>query len=168
MSREYPWYEVVRDDGLEQGDLFTKLPVIAPHPELSFPLPADEVLAEVDEYDVILMTQSCDLANDKVRDVILCPHWDLETADIGKSKAKQIRAGREHRYLLLNRRDEEPTLDVRLVDFGRIFSLPKRYVREFAATQNPRLRLLPPYREHLAQAFARFFMRVGLPQGIEL
>ncbi len=27
----------------------------------------------------------------------------------------------------------------------------------------PRLRLLPPYREHLSQAFARFFMRVGLP-----
>jgi hypothetical protein len=24
------------------------------------------------------------------------------------------------------------------------------------------LRLLPPYREHLSQAFARFFMRVGL------
>jgi len=26
-----------------------------------------------------------------------------------------------------------------------------------------RLRLLPPDREHLAQAFARFFMRAGLP-----
>jgi hypothetical protein len=25
------------------------------------------------------------------------------------------------------------------------------------------VRLLPPYREHLAQAFARFFIRVGLP-----
>ncbi len=29
-----------------------------------------------------------------------------------------------------------------------------------------RLRLLPPYREHLAQGFARFFMRVGLPVDI--
>jgi hypothetical protein len=27
----------------------------------------------------------------------------------------------------------------------------------------PRPQLLPPYREHLSQAFARFFMRVGLP-----
>ena len=26
--------------------------------------------------------------------------------------------------------------------------------------------LLPPYREHLSQAFARFFMRVGLPLDI--
>jgi len=30
-----------------------------------------------------------------------------------------------------------------------------------------RFRLLPPYREHLSQAFARFFMRVGLPIPIE-
>jgi hypothetical protein len=29
-----------------------------------------------------------------------------------------------------------------------------------------RLRLLPPYREHLSQSFARFFMRVGLPVDI--
>ena len=28
------------------------------------------------------------------------------------------------------------------------------------------LRLLSPYREHLSQAFARYFMRVGLPQNI--
>lgn len=28
------------------------------------------------------------------------------------------------------------------------------------------LRLLPPYREHLSQAFARYFMRVGLPQDL--
>ena len=39
-------------------------------------------------------------------------------------------------------------------------------VRELAASQGPRLRLNPPYREHLAQAFARFFMRVGLPVDI--
>jgi hypothetical protein len=31
-----------------------------------------------------------------------------------------------------------------------------------------RLRLLPPYREHLSQAFARFFMRIGLPVHIDL
>lgn len=29
-----------------------------------------------------------------------------------------------------------------------------------------RLRLLPPYREHLSQAFARYFMQVGLPVNV--
>jgi hypothetical protein len=39
-------------------------------------------------------------------------------------------------------------------------------VREFANAAGHRLRLLPPYREHLSQAFARLFMRVGLPADI--
>jgi hypothetical protein len=52
---------------------------------------------------------------------------------------------------------------VRVVDFRQLFSLPLAFVRKRAALAGPRLRLLPPYREHLAQAFARYFMRVGLP-----
>jgi hypothetical protein len=31
------------------------------------------------------------------------------------------------------------------------------------ARNQVRPQLLPPYREHLSQSFARFFMRVGLP-----
>jgi hypothetical protein len=56
--------------------------------------------------------------------------------------------------------------DVRVVDFRSAFSLPVGVLRRVAEQRKPRLRLLPPYREHLAQAFARFFMRVGLPVGI--
>ncbi|MCS6860043.1 MAG: hypothetical protein NZT92_06970 [Abditibacteriales bacterium] len=56
--------------------------------------------------------------------------------------------------------------EIRVVDFRRVYTLPKAFVRNFAAAQGKRLRPLPPYREHLAQAFARFFMRVGLPVDI--
>ena len=35
-------------------------------------------------------------------------------------------------------------------------------------SKSDRIRVLPPYREHLSQAFARFFMRVGLPQDIKI
>lgn len=28
--------------------------------------------------------------------------------------------------------------------------------------------LMPPYREHLSQAFARYFMRVGLPIYVQI
>ena len=55
---------------------------------------------------------------------------------------------------------------VNLVDFHRIFSLPLEFMRSLAQTRGPHLRLLPPYREHLGQAFARYFMRVGLPADI--
>jgi len=44
--------------------------------------------------------------------------------------------------------------------------LPLQYFRAFAAGAGERVRLSPSYREHLAQAFARFFMRVGLPVDI--
>jgi hypothetical protein len=56
--------------------------------------------------------------------------------------------------------------EVRIVDFRRVFSLPLTFVRQRAPRTGDRLRLLPPYREHLSQAFARYFMRVGLPQDI--
>ena len=168
MSREYPWYQLVEGDELEQGDLFAALPVITPHRELLFPLPEADLPVEVDQYDVVVMTQSCDLTNDKVEDVILCPHWKLEDAGIPRNRIKEIRSGRVNRYLLLNSCEMGPGLTLRVVDFGRIFSVPKTYLRAFARSQTSRLRLLPPYREHLSQAFARFFMRVGLPQDIEI
>jgi len=56
--------------------------------------------------------------------------------------------------------------EVRVVDFRRLHSLPVSFVRRRAENAGARLRLLPPYREHLSQAFARFFMRVGLPVDI--
>ena len=48
-------------------------------------------------------------------------------------------------------------------NFQQVYSLPKEYIFGFVQSKSLRLRLLPPYREYLSQAFARFFMRVGLP-----
>jgi len=53
-----------------------------------------------------------------------------------------------------------------VVDFRQIFSLPVPYLRKHAASLGSRWRLQSPYREHFSQAFARFFMRVGLPAAI--
>ena len=73
--------------------------------------------------------------------------------------------GQVYRYTFLA---DSPYSDcpmgVRIIDFGYVFTLPKPTVRQLARLQGKHLRLCPPYREHLAQAFARFFMRVGLPQ----
>lgn len=172
--RSYPWYEPVEGDRVAQGDLLLRLPVILPVPDLAVPL-GDDVAVEIQEYDCVVMTQTCDLEQEKVKEVILCPHWSPEEAAsmdpslAGKNAPEEIRKGRRPRYLLLNSSDVDGLpLECRIVDFGRIFSLPKHYVRAFAAERGRRLRLCPPYREHLAQGFARFFMRVGLPQDIKL
>lgn len=45
--------------------------------------------------------------------------------------------------------------------------VPNDYVVEVAKKVKKRLMLLPPYREALAQAYGRYFMRVGNPIDIE-
>lgn len=55
-------------------------------------------------------------------------------------------------------------MEHRVVDFHAIYTVPRDFLETLLLDRNkPRVRLLPPYREHLSQAFARFFMRVGLP-----
>jgi hypothetical protein len=169
------WYEAVEGGTLEQGDLLLQCPVFVPHLE-SFPLVENQdVDIFIQYFDVIVMTQSCDLENGKTQDVVLCAHWDLEGAKkhdpaLARSGAlSEIKSGRRPRYTLLNRSEQtEPALGLRIVDCGKVFCLPLTFVQSLAVQQGPRLRLLSPYREHLSQAFARFFMRVGLPQDIEL
>jgi hypothetical protein len=57
--------------------------------------------------------------------------------------------------------------EIRVVDFHDVFTIPRAFLESLLASrQSKRLRLLPPSREHLSQAFARFFMRVGLSQPI--
>jgi hypothetical protein len=51
----------------------------------------------------------------------------------------------------------------KLLNLKQILSAPLAIVKRIADKQAKRIRLLPPYREHLTQAFARQFMRVGLP-----
>jgi hypothetical protein len=68
-------------------------------------------------------------------------------------------------YFLLN---EEPVagFPFSIVNFHSIYAAPKDYLLELAGRQNLRIRLRPPYRENLSQAFGKYFMRVGLPLDI--
>jgi hypothetical protein len=168
----YPWYTIVDGDELEQGDILYDCPVFIPDPEL---LLQEEVAVnfEWEERDVIVMSQSCDLekGHEKVTEVLLCGLWrrseikeghlttprGLEDARRGHLPASHLLAQCD---LPLFERE------VCVVDFRRVYSLPVEYLRKRATAQPTRLRLLPPYREHLAQAFARYFMRVGLPVAI--
>ncbi len=74
-----------------------------------------------------------------------------------------LRKGRLLSHHLFNiceiERHQAPHL---VADFGDAFSIPFEYAEELAGTEE-RIRLQPPYREQLAQMFARFYMRVGLP-----
>ena len=167
--KEYPWYEVVsRDDDLMQGDFIRDCPVVIPPSEIS-----DEIEVKIMNYNVVVMSQSCDLVQRKLDLVLVCPIWPLsdfeKRSDFFKSKEgkEALRRGNVPGYHLLNKCEiEEFKTDYLIVDFRSVYSVPFNFLLELAKKRGSRMRLLPPYREHLSQAFARFFMRVGLPVDI--
>jgi hypothetical protein len=172
-KREYPWYEVVNNKELVlQGDLLLSCPV--PVPVQGSVLKEGETPSfEIVEYDVIIMSQSCDIVFKKIDLVLVCPVWklsDLEIRDafIKSSGGKEtLRQGNIPGYHLLNRCEiEGMPMDFMVVDFRNTYSIPFDLISDISKKQDKRLRLLPPYREHLSQAYARFFMRVGLPVDI--
>jgi hypothetical protein len=56
-----------------------------------------------------------------------------------------------------------------IVDFHEVFTLPRGFLESLlVARRRDRPRLLSPYREHLSQPFARYFMRVGLPVPVDV
>jgi hypothetical protein len=84
-----------------------------------------------------------------------------------ENESKQLRNGLIWHKSLLNS-DKNLKLDHRVVDFYDVFTLPVTFLEQWLKRKNKdRPRLRPPYREHLSQAFARFYMRVGLPTPIE-
>lgn len=187
-----PWYEVVSaETPLDQGDILMACPVVGWR-EGPIDLRAEEEASrrlrdtvEVSETDVIVMTQTCDLAQNKVRYVVLCPHyalsvyreaWEASQRASGQSPTVKswashidhIAAGHIWNLSLLNAEDgSDYQIEHRVVDFQEVLSLPRDFLESYLQQMGqPRLHLRPPYREHLSQAFARFFMRVGLPTDI--
>ena len=167
--KDYPWYDTVRGkEGLLQGDFIKECPVVIPPSGISEEV--SEVEARIVSYDVVIMSQSCDLVEKKLDLVLVCPIWPLSEFE-KKSEFFKARKGKEALrrgnvagYHLLNQCVIKGfTMEYLIVDFRAIYSVPFEFLVDLASKRGTRLRLLPPYREHLSQAFARFFMRVGLP-----
>ena len=168
--KPYPWYGIIaRDKTIEQGDFINSCPVIVPTNKI---VPGS-IPASVKEYDVIVMSQSCDLAERKIEIVLVCPVWPLtelaKRSEIlnGYKGKESLRQGHMAGYHLLDKCECAGfESDLKVVDYRSIFGINIDQLEEIAKSKENRLRLLPPYREHLSQAFARFFMRVGLPVDI--
>ena len=162
-----PFWASVRGPQLAQGDYLPRCPV---------PLfPADYGGAEgyfsvgIESSESIVLTQTCDLANGKAQLVALCQFYAVSkvVASGGKlfttDRLEEIRKGRVEGLHMIAAPDE---LGVRVADFRDIYSLPVAFLAGHADSLGPRWRLKSPYLEHFSQAFARFFMRVGLPVAI--
>jgi hypothetical protein len=191
MTTSDLWYQAAAaSERLTQGDLIFDCPLLGwgGEPIQTPNAPETDTLKQAVEYfraDVVVMTQACDLEHAKVRNVVLCPHvslsafrrvWERAMQQVGqnptakawRNTCNDIADGYVWNQAFLNRcalGDGTLQTELRVVDFHEIYTVPRTFLETLLARRNmPRLQLLPPYREHLSQAFARFFMRVGLPQ----
>jgi hypothetical protein len=190
MSNE--WYRLApSEEQLTQGDIVFHCPLLNWDPaaiEITSAAQSSERLEQICqaiEADVVVMTQACDLEHDHVTNVVLCPHlgigehkalWEEFMQARGQNPSPKawrnycddIQGGYVWNLCFLNSSEWNGlSLDIRVVDFREVFTIPRvvleSVIRERA---QPRPQLLPPYKEHLSQAFARFFMRVGLPTAV--
>ena len=166
---DFVWYLAGGWPNLRQGDLLPDCPVLSPPGELSSLLVNVSVGQKLQDQitvntaNLIVLSQSCDLDNDKISQVLLCAYFPASI----QSKDTRASIRREQRPALhMIEKCDIPGFEFerQIVDFRTIYTLPKDFVLTYANQNAPRVRLLPPYREHLSQAFARYFMRVGLPR----
>lgn len=165
----YPWYQIINDRSVEQGDVLKQFPILKPQ----YSSHERKLKGIIHNHDMIILTQSCELTNDKIEFILLgaihsFPEIEAKGEPYKSSKWKErLRRGYEPGYHLLNDFQEQGfNSEFQIVDFRNIYTVPKQYLIDFIPDGDSRLRLLPPYREHLSQAFARYFMRVGLPVDI--
>lgn len=169
MDLESYWVEI-SETNLRQGDYLTNCPV----PVFSdIPKEGSALEIEIGKADLIVVTQSCDLENGKNELVALCPIYTLAEFENANPKAaqkgfwEQVRRGKiEGFYMLSPLQNPENNRECLVVDFREIYSLPFEFLTKHAESLENRWRLKSPFLEHFSQAFARFFMRVGLPSSI--
>jgi hypothetical protein len=190
---DFDWYEEVsKETPLTQGDILYDfpLPVIVENEDYPF------FKAGVGFFDVILMTQACDLEQGKIDQLSFCvieplndiiagmmrnemgPDLDLNNLSANQKKRppkllEELKKGQHLNFHLLNRNisggnDTTIDMDYKVVLLKDTFKMPFIAAQLNLAnyTKPSRLRLLPPYREHLAQAYANTYSRIGLPMDI--
>jgi hypothetical protein len=132
----------------------------------------DRPIVDVDKVNLIVVTQSCDLENKNVSNVLFSPIYLVTefteiNPNFNNKRWEEVRKGRiEGLYLLASTDNPEDPHKCLVVDFREVYSLPYEYLVRHTQTMDIRCRLKSPYLEHFSQAFARRFMRVGLPSAI--
>lgn len=165
------WFEPVSSLPLQQGDFVRDLNIyVQDSPEESED-PDGQILAPLDKIPLsVIISQSCDLEPQPGEEYALLCHVrtmaEISRA-VGKSKAAGIwenaKKNRSFHYFALPE-CSVPTwgMPVSVVDFRRIFEVKIERLQELCVARAPWLRLCSPYREQMAQEFARKVMRVAL------
>lgn len=166
----FPLYRLpASGDAIDQGDIIDGYPVLLlAHFDLN-ELETPEI--EVPLARVLVLTQTCDLANRKARYAVcaliheaqhLVDQQVLKAADIRGS----VRMGRVFGWYYLPR-SAALGLPEMIVDFQQLHTARLDLLTALCQRGQRRARVQPLYREHLAKHFADTYSRIGLPEPYE-
>lgn len=118
---------------------------------------------------VMILTQACDLANDKtVRAIVAVVHDAADLVQTGRVKEKfirdNVRRGQVYGWYFLPAHASCPGFRESLVDLRDLHTVPRPLLEGLRDQGKLVCRLITPYREHLAQHFAVTYSRIGLPE----
>jgi hypothetical protein len=156
-------------DPIDQGDLIEGCPVLSIAGYDLKSLTTAGVRSVLSR--VVVLTQTCDLANDKavaatVAEVLdaqfLVDQKVFKAADVKGS----LRGGRIWGWYFLPAADALG-LGEMIIDLRRVHTVRLDLLRELCASGQRKGRARPLYREHLAKHFADTFSRIGLPRPYE-
>jgi hypothetical protein len=160
-------YEQPATLDVSQGDILDGCPILV---WKLAPPPLDlDVPPEVRIIRVVVLTQACDLAQDKTTRVVVAPVHaaaELVAGNILKAGAvrDQVRRGLVFGWYFLPAAPAPINLDEAIVDLRELHTIERR-ILEYLVSAGKRVgRIQTPWREHLAQHFGTTYTRIALPE----
>jgi hypothetical protein len=166
----YPLYQLPStEDPLDQGDLIEGCPLLRmkQFDENSFVTPT----VESPKAKVLVLTQTCDLANQKAQNAVCAVVIDAQVM-VDKQLLKPaeikgpIRAGRVFGWYFLPK-STEFGLPEMIVDLRQLHTVRLDLLTTLCRRGQRKARVQPLFREHLAKHFADTYSRIGLPEPYE-
>ncbi len=160
------YLNVPATEPLAQGDIIDDCPLFR------MPVPADgvDLNAEPLRWNtrVVVLTQACDLAQAKSTKILVAmlqPAQRLVDQGVLKPTTirDQVRRGLVYGWYFLPTAASPLELPESIIDLREVHTIHRAILDRLVTSGKRVCRLMPPFREHLAQHFAVTYMRIGLP-----
>ncbi len=156
-------------DPIDQGDLIDSCPLLEVASYIGSIPDALEIKFEFQR--VLVVTQTCDLANAKVHLGVVARVFDAQQlVDEGEYKPADIKGNmRSMRVFGAYFLPADTTLGLNemVVDLRQLHTVKLEHLRALCADGQRRGRIKPLYREHLAKHLGDTYSRIGLPRPYE-
>ena len=128
-----------------------------------------DVLPEVRIIRVVVLTQACDLAQEKTTRVVVAPVHEaaeLVARNVLKAGAirDQVRRGQVFGWYFLPAAPAPITLAESIVDLRELHTIERGTLEYLVGAGKRVCRIRTPWREHLAQHFGTTYTRIALPE----